>query len=302
MITVVSENVRMKNTPTPATPIARLKPEPSFGRATSRARISTRAISRSAARAHTYSSARSARPSATTEAGPESWFDETMKRAEGAYKRWASLVLFLVGLFLAVAGNASTTDVARDLWSDSGTRAAVADAAGNIDGDPEDLGTVSEELDKLQAFHLPVGWDVADEDNRANGPIDFIKEATPGEFTVTALGWGLTAPLVMLGGPFWFNLLTKLVSLRSSGSKPQAAADDDTSATSVVTAESTKGAPLVAAEATTEATRRPVDLDALNVVRDLIGAAPRWAPELEPAHEHARIDAELVLGRPPSTG
>src|SRR4051812_14424108 len=35
-------------------------------------------------------------------AGLERWFDDTMGRAEGAYKRWTTLVLFLIGLTIAV--------------------------------------------------------------------------------------------------------------------------------------------------------------------------------------------------------
>ena len=184
-------------------------------------------------------------------AGLESWFDETMGRAEGAYKRWAALVLFVVGLFLAVVGNASTTDVARNLWQDTATRAAVIEAARNVGDDPADIQTVADATDKLDSLHLPVGWDAAgtDDEKANNGPIDFFMESTPGEAWFTGLGWLLTAVLVMLGAPFWFDLLTRLVALRSTGSKPAPAADDETSATKIVTAAAsteTGGAKLAA--------------------------------------------------------
>jgi hypothetical protein len=169
-------------------------------------------------------------------AGLESWFDETMSRAEGAYKRWASLVLFLVGLTFAVLGNASTADVARNLWQDTATRAAVAEAAttltedgvdkSGLDADKDGIITVAEANDKLGEFSLPVGWDVsqADDDPANDGLIAFFKQSSFWGAALTIVGWVLTALLVMLGGPFWFDLLIRLVALRGAGPKPPTAA------------------------------------------------------------------------------
>ncbi len=172
-------------------------------------------------------------------AGLESWFDETMGRAEGAYKRWASLMLFLVGLAFAGLANASTVDIARDLWQDSATRTAVADTAttfaedqtriDQLDGNGDDFVSVDEAADALGDIGLPVGWD-------KNSWAEFKKPDNIGWSALTALGWLVTALLVMLGGPFWFDLLTKLVALRGAGKKPLTAAEDDTSATRAVTA------------------------------------------------------------------
>ena len=46
------------------------------------------------------------------------------------------------------------------------------------------------------------------------------------------VGWLLTGALLMLGAPFWFDLLSRLVSLRNAGKAPPAAAQDPSSATS----------------------------------------------------------------------
>jgi len=226
-------------------------------------------------------------------AGLETWFDETMNRAEGAYKRWASLVLFFAGLSLAVLGNASTTDMAQDLWQNSATRQAVAAAAGNITSDTaNDIKDVGTATDELASFQLPVGWDVTktDDDDTNDGLIAFLKHSTfwPGMFTV--LGWVLTALLVMLGGPFWFDLLSRLVSLRGSGTKPPLAVQDDTSATSLGIASVTSltnpanlaVAPLVSAEVI-EAYRTELEpitklLEARKAKDERIAAAAPAAP------------------------
>jgi hypothetical protein len=158
----------------------------------------------------------------------ETWFDDTMDRVSGAFKRWSQTVLVIVALVLAIAANASATRVAATLWHDPAVRTAVTRAAGNVaspDGKPpapKDLKDVAKTVGGLKSLGLPVGWSSDWHD--------------PGGYIGTALGWLLTALLVMLGAPFWYGLLTKLVSLRSTGGTPPKAAKDPASATSQVAA------------------------------------------------------------------
>lgn len=159
-------------------------------------------------------------------AGLESWFDETMSRAEGAYKKWVTFLLFGVGLVFAVAGNAATTTVADDLWHNSVVRQSVVDAAGQVAANgqaADELDSVAKATSAMQEFSLPVGWD-------AQTRAEWKSSDWTLHRTATLAGWLLTALLVMLGGPFWFDLLSKFVSLRSSGSKPVLAVDDHSSA------------------------------------------------------------------------
>lgn len=160
----------------------------------------------------------------------ETWFDQTMDRLAGVYKRWTQLWLFCAGLTLAVAANASVFGVASKLWHDPVTRAAVAEAASQLSSaggstDPAaDLEQVASQVDDLEAVGLPLGWDG---DHPAGKGLGLVG---------TAAGWLSTALLVMLGAPFWFDTLTRLVSIRSSGQKPPRAPDDPASATSVMRA------------------------------------------------------------------
>ena len=167
-------------------------------------------------------------------AGLERWYDETMDRMEGAYKRWVTLWVFVLGFGIAVVANASTYHVAERLWQDPTTREAVVAAAGRTVADPPttaeleaDLGSVAATTDQLTELGLLVGWDDAARDAWADGP---FSTAAFGYL----LGWLATAGLATLGAPFWFDLLTRLVSLREAGSKPKAAADDPGSATAAL--------------------------------------------------------------------
>ena len=64
--------------------------------------------------------------------GLEQWFDDTMARASGAYKRWTKWWLFGIGLLIAIVANASAFHVAERLWADPPTRSAVVSSAGQV--------------------------------------------------------------------------------------------------------------------------------------------------------------------------
>ncbi len=156
----------------------------------------------------------------------ESWFDDTMDRLGGAYKRWSRGVLFAVGMGLAVGANASAFGVAAKLWHDPVTRATVSQAAGGFvaeGGRPAsaaDLKEVAAQVDGLDEVGLPLGWSGPYPVGRGIGVVG------------TVVGWLATALLVMLGAPFWFDILSRLVSVRSAGKKPERAPDDPGSASS----------------------------------------------------------------------
>ena len=163
-------------------------------------------------------------------AGLESWFDANMDRLQGAYKRWATTLLFLVGIAIAAGSNASTFHVAQRLWSEPTTRQIVIAAADRVAVEPiqdstnknsNPVETIGGNVARAQSIGLPVGWDA-----KTRGEI--WGWALPGYIA----GWLATGLLVTLGAPFWFDLLTRLVSLRTSGVKPPLAKDDPASATS----------------------------------------------------------------------
>ena len=166
---------------------------------------------------------------ATIRAEMERWFDDTMDRLAGVYKRWSQWALLGVGLVLTVAVNASVFGVAARLWHDPVTRASVSQAAAGVAATPPrapaDLKEVARQVDSLDELGLPIGW---------GGPHPWGKGAAGVAGTI--LGWAATGLLVMLGAPFWFDVLGRLVSLRGTGPKPSRAADDPASASSQLAA------------------------------------------------------------------
>ncbi len=57
------------------------------------------------------------------------WFDDTMDRLSGWYKRNVQLVLFALGLAFAAALNVSTIEIARALWTQPLLRDVVVQSA-----------------------------------------------------------------------------------------------------------------------------------------------------------------------------
>ncbi|HTJ76149.1 MAG TPA: hypothetical protein VL337_12390 [Acidimicrobiales bacterium] len=143
------------------------------------------------------------------------WFDDTMERASGWYRRRAETRLLVIAAVVTVALNVNTIGIVQRLWTDAPVRAAVAagfpplptSAAGS--DDPARTRSALERLDaeyrQLDASGLPLGWS---------------DQARPRSWPVAFAGWVLTVAAVSLGAPFWFDLLGKVSTLRSSGEKP----------------------------------------------------------------------------------
>jgi hypothetical protein len=162
----------------------------------------------------------------------EHWFDDAMDRVSGVYKRWTLLLLFNLGLALAVLLNADSFMMARILFHGPEMSAGLAalaqrDAQRN-NVDPAD---VEKQIDWL---NFPLGWRFISSDNSANYSKDLREFPDPrksfGRFIdalffcwsgwLKVFGFFLTAAFVALGAPFWFDLLLAIINVRAGGPSP----------------------------------------------------------------------------------
>jgi hypothetical protein len=145
----------------------------------------------------------------------EAWYDDTMARVSGWYKRKSQIV---IGVVLAPAINANAIAMAQRMWKDNTVRSAVlaqaqADAsakppAGNPPKADHKLSDAADNVDKVVKVGIPMGWRGTTVPHGAEG-------------IATAVGgWLLTILAISLGAPFWFDLLSRFSRLRSSG-KPE---------------------------------------------------------------------------------
>jgi len=168
------------------------------------------------------------------------WFDDSMERLSGAYKRQLKWISMLIGLIVAIGFNADSFAVATSLWSDPARRATVVEVALKVAKEPPPAAGQPVDEDKLQKAientektlrPLPIGWQWQCETKQtAAAPNAFQSMATwmtcfktnnPRVTSLQVLGWLLTAAALSLGAPFWFDLLNKFMNLRGAGSKPQ---------------------------------------------------------------------------------
>lgn len=153
------------------------------------------------------------------------WYNDVMDRATGWYKRSTQKILIGVGLAIAVIFNADSISIFARLWQDPALTAQIADMAETfVEQNPgdtlrpvdPDFNQSYQELQNLMDNHitavkapLGLGWYTA----------DFV-DYNAYDWLIKVLGWIVTALAISLGAPFWFDLLKRLVSIRSSGKKP----------------------------------------------------------------------------------
>ena len=148
----------------------------------------------------------------------EDWFDDTMKRVSGWYKRRATIILAVIALGVAGVFNVDSWQVANTLWTDNAVRAAVvAQAEGASKKTVEEASK-----DVTGEIALPLGWKPAHKDGD-KAPAD--PRAVPADFgswVAKLLGLLVTAFALTLGAPFWFEALGRLVKVRNTGPKERA--------------------------------------------------------------------------------
>ena len=174
----------------------------------------------------------------------EGWFDSSMDRVGGWYKRTAQFLAIGIGIIMAVSLNADSINVMKRLWEDQPLRAAIAAHAGvymdvleaqqataaqpppsapqpvpaaadnpapvpkNGAGTPAtSFAVANQDLNKMVAElqHLPVGW-------KSFGVLQDQQS-----FFVAIVGWLLTGFAISLGASFWFNTLGQVLQLRATG-------------------------------------------------------------------------------------
>lgn len=174
----------------------------------------------------------------------EKWFDDTMERASGWYKQYTQVVLLFIGLGIAAIFNVDTLQIIDKLSNNPKLTAQLVQQADNfVKAHPnfdEELNRLREkksaDADSLKAHRdflflktkeflnkdlknvndlMGLGWVEA---GKCNSGWLWLGYSPKGNspWYLSLFGWLLTALAISLGAPFWFDLLNKLMKLRSS--------------------------------------------------------------------------------------
>lgn len=150
----------------------------------------------------------------------ERWYDDTMDRVSGWYKRKTQLFILGWALAVTLSVNADTILIANTLAHDATLRASLVAMAEvtakealpeNATQAMERIKQVSGEAEKLG---LPIGWSLDRNDPKS-------LPSGVGGWGLKIIGLLLTAGAVSLGAPFWFDVLNKLINIRSVGKQPE---------------------------------------------------------------------------------
>jgi hypothetical protein len=162
----------------------------------------------------------------TAQENIEQWFDDTMDRASGWYKRRTQMVVIAIAVLLTGLTNADTLKIARILWQSPTLRATVVEKANKEVASQQPTveypdknaplkpkATITK--DDMNILQQVLGWS-------GENLCDWIG------WLQRLVGWILTIAAVSLGAPFWFDLLSKLMNVRNAGKKPETADQQST--------------------------------------------------------------------------
>lgn len=140
----------------------------------------------------------------------EKWFDSSMDRVSGWYRRKTQWWLLLWAFLVALALNADSVQIADRLWKDEAVRSAVvarAEQAEKAGGEVDVDRTVTD-------LEIPLGWTLSFGDDPRDVPNDGLAGLAK------AIGLLITTFALLLGAPFWFDLLGRVARLRAAGVVP----------------------------------------------------------------------------------
>jgi hypothetical protein len=187
----------------------------------------------------------------------EQWFDDTMERASGWYKRYTKYILFVFGLLIAVGFNVDSIAIAKKLARDPKLRQQLVENADNYLKRKQQSGAELQQMrdkgfdtaTKSKVFFAEAKSNDDSLSKKSKELVDSANSMISGDIKnvnellglgynchhpvllhifffayddasfINFTGWFLTALAISMGAPFWFDLLNKLINLRSTGAR-----------------------------------------------------------------------------------
>ncbi len=185
------------------------------------------------------------------------WFDSTMERVSGLYKRKTKLTVLMFAVLVTLFTNADTIRIVRALSSNRVLREALVAQAEATVRAPDPLrqqltadtsaaaaaerADFAQSIANVQRLGIPIGYDVPPNVRTIIEAADWFTSRTAGtgerrveippklqlyaelyvpQVLKGAVGLLLTALALSLGAPFWFDILNKIVNVRAVGRTP----------------------------------------------------------------------------------
>jgi len=189
----------------------------------------------------------------------EKWFDNSMDRLSGWYKRRAQLLAFTIGFMIAIVANLDSVLIANQLWRQPALRDKLELQAdllvlhNRYETEQENLDQAVLSSAEIGALSLPIGWIGNPQAINSKGLVKVSADKSVAcailpqngddiyGFSISGrcypianapyiydlsgwlqkfLGLLITGLAAAQGAPFWFDVLKKVVNVRSSGINP----------------------------------------------------------------------------------
>ncbi len=178
----------------------------------------------------------------------EKWFDDSMDRVSGVFKRYSQWMALIIGFIVALVLNVDSINLTLYLWRDPSVRQILAAQASKFELPQQDFQNDPKQAmqnfrDQFVGLDLPIGWGI----NASQGAAytDTKCQLFPGagqafgipvfgstkciappqsnnqtNILLKLIGIFITALAARQGAPFWFDVLKRLVNLRGTGANP----------------------------------------------------------------------------------
>jgi hypothetical protein len=178
----------------------------------------------------------------------EEWFNDSMDRVSGAFKRYSQMMALIIGFVVALLLNVDSINLTIYLWREPAVRQALAENAANFELPQEQLESNPEQAmqdfrKQFVGLNLPIGWVINESKGSAlsnndcqlfpsseqtfgipvfasNKCINPSQSNNQSNIALKFIGILLTALAARQGAPFWFDILKRFVNLRSTGTNP----------------------------------------------------------------------------------
>jgi hypothetical protein len=165
----------------------------------------------------------------------EQWYDDHMDRVSGWYKRRTAWITLVVGAIVIVLLNLNALSIGRTLYTENAVSAAVSTVAAKASNctnvNQACLATLDGDLSAAASSGLPVGWGTVRACREKGAPCGWWERRgilspygsdsqQAAQVLLVLLGFLVMIVALLPGAQFWFGLLSKLGTLRSTGPKP----------------------------------------------------------------------------------
>jgi hypothetical protein len=148
----------------------------------------------------------------------EKWYDEGMERVTGWYKKYSQTFGIIMAIVVALVLNADSFEMGKAMYRDKVLRESLVKMASEQVNAESDLNKKIERINKdfgqISNINLPIGWPFK------ISSIKMIQDNFNLLRPEKILGILITALMISMGSNFWYELLCKLLNVRSAGKKP----------------------------------------------------------------------------------